>query len=52
MIKRALVLLTMVGVYLWIKRGLEQKTAPPEHHDHVADAEWANEGGQNAPASV
>jgi hypothetical protein len=51
MIRRAIVLLAAAGVYILIKRTLERMTSdgPDEHR---AEAEWANEGGQNSPASV
>jgi uncharacterized iron-regulated membrane protein len=51
MIKRALLLLTMAGIYVWIKRTVEA-AAPDKKEDHTAAAEWANEGGANSPASV
>jgi len=56
MIRRAIILLLMAGVYVAIKRHAESRghaesrTRP--NHDHGADSQWANEGGANAPASV
>ena len=50
MIRRALLLLAMVGIYVAIKRSL-QYGAPPGK-DHPAEAQWANEGGANAPETV
>jgi hypothetical protein len=50
MIRRALLLLTLAGIYLALKRGGQKDALPAT--DHAADAQWANEGGANAPASV
>jgi hypothetical protein len=50
MIRRVLLLLAMVGIYAAIKRSLQTEVRPAK--DHAADAQWANEGGANAPASV
>jgi hypothetical protein len=50
MIRRALILLAMAGIYVAIKRGLQNGGAPAR--DHAAEAQWANEGGANAPATV
>jgi hypothetical protein len=50
MIRRALLLLAAAGIYMAIKRSRENATRPIE--DKAADAQWANEGGANAPASV
>jgi hypothetical protein len=50
MIRRALLLLTIAGIYIALKRhGQNTKRSA---NDHAADASWANEGGANAPASV
>ena len=51
MIRRALLLLTLAGIYLLLKRG-SGTVAVSRADDHDADAQWANEGGANAPASV
>ncbi len=50
MIRRALLLLTLAGIYIAVKRNAA-KTAELTT-DHAADAQWANEGGGNAPTSV
>jgi len=50
MIRRALVLLVMAGVYVAIRRGLQTNEVRPTR-DNAAEAQWANEGGANAPAS-
>jgi hypothetical protein len=51
MIKRALLLLAMAGVYVWIRRQ-QQAIVPTKDDDHAAEAEWASEGGANPSASV
>ncbi|MEA3151782.1 MAG: hypothetical protein QOD56_2721 [Gammaproteobacteria bacterium] len=50
MIRRALLLLTLAGIYMALKRGAQKNALATT--DHAADAQWANEGGANAPASV
>jgi hypothetical protein len=50
MIRRALLLLAMAGIYLAIKRNFRNAVQPVK--DVGADAQWANEGGANAPSSV
>jgi hypothetical protein len=50
MIRRALLLLTIAGIYIAWKRNGRNAKRPA--HDHAADASWANEGGANAPESV
>jgi hypothetical protein len=49
MIRRVLLLLVMAGIYVAIRRSL-QNEVPAK--DNAAEAQWANEGGANAPASV
>jgi hypothetical protein len=51
MIKRAIVLLSLAAIYIWVTRHREALTARRQD-DHAAEADWANEGGQNAPPSV
>jgi hypothetical protein len=50
MIRRALVLLVVAGIYLAIRRSQEAEIRPAV--DDAAEAQWANEGGANASASV
>jgi hypothetical protein len=50
MIRRALLLLTLAGIYIAYKRSRQSPSFSQE--DRVSDAQWANEGGANAPASV
>jgi hypothetical protein len=50
MIRRALLLLTIAGIYIALKRNGQK--AKRSANDQAADASWANEGGANAPASV
>jgi hypothetical protein len=50
MIRRALVLLVMAGIYVAIRRSLQTEVRLAR--DNAAEAQWANEGGANAPASV
>ena len=50
MIRRTLLLMLLAGVYIAIKRYAEKQARPSP--EHAADAQWANEGGANAPASV
>jgi hypothetical protein len=49
MIRRALLLLALAGVYVAITR--RRQTARLAK-DHAAEAQWANEGGASAPAAV
>ena len=49
MIRRALLLLTLAGIYNAFKRHGQKALAAV---DHAADAQWANEGGANAPTTV
>jgi hypothetical protein len=50
MIRRALLLLAVAGIYVVIKHNRQNANLPIA--DKAADAQWANEGGANAPASV
>jgi hypothetical protein len=50
MIRRALLLLAMAGIYVAIKSSLQKNSQPAK--DHAAEAQWANEGGANSPAIV
>jgi hypothetical protein len=50
MIRRGLLLLAMAGIYLAIRRSRQTEVRPVQ--DHAAEAQWANEGGANAHASV
>ena len=50
MIRRALLLLAMAGIYLAIKRSNQRLSQPAM--DRAADAQWANEGGAHAPSSI
>jgi hypothetical protein len=48
--KRALAVLAMVGIYLWVRHKQQQLLDSPSRHD-LAEAAWASEGGANpAPA--
>jgi hypothetical protein len=49
MIRRALLLIALAALYISVTR--RRRDAEPEA-DHSAEAQWANEGGANAPASV
>jgi hypothetical protein len=49
MIRRALLLVTLAAIYIAYKRSRSSALAGA---DRVSDAQWANEGGANAPASV
>ena len=51
MIRRALLLVTLAAIYIAYKRSRSNRPAPGAA-DHASDAQWANEGGANAPASV
>jgi hypothetical protein len=48
MIRRALLLLAMAGIYVAIKRTLKNAGQPAA--DEAAAANWANEGGASAPS--
>jgi hypothetical protein len=50
MIRRALLLLAMAGIYVAIKRSLQRQVPPAK--ESSAEAQWTNEGGANAPAPV
>jgi hypothetical protein len=50
MIRRALLLLALAGIYVAIKRSAEKPSQPAS--DRAADARWANEGGAHTPASL
>jgi hypothetical protein len=52
MIRRALLLFAVAGIYLWVKR--TSPTVPVTGADRVADADadWANEGGRNSPGTA
>ncbi len=50
MIRRALLLLAIAGIYMLVKRN--GKALTPHPSDREADSRWANEGGANAPTSV
>jgi hypothetical protein len=49
MIRRALLLLALAGIYVAIKRSLQAEVRPV--NDNTAEAQWANEGGASAPAT-
>jgi hypothetical protein len=49
-IRRVLLLLAMAGIYVAIKRSLQPQEPGPK--DQFAEAQWANEGGANAPTTV
>lgn len=51
MIKRALVVLAMAGIYVWIRRQ-QQRLAQVAEPEHAAEADWANEGGANPAPTV
>lgn len=48
MIRRALLLIGIAAIYLAFKRAAKNDERPDEH---ASEAQWANEGGANAPAS-
>ncbi|MEP6883709.1 MAG: hypothetical protein ABJC66_03065 [Gammaproteobacteria bacterium] len=50
MTRRILFLLVAATIYIIVKRGV--KTPAERALDQAADADWANEGGRNAPPSV
>jgi hypothetical protein len=50
MIRRALLLLPIAGIYVAIKRSLRNDGRQAK--DHAAEAQWANDGGANAPATI
>jgi len=49
MIRRALLLLALAGIYVAIKRSLQ--TERRSVNDDASEAQWANEGGANAPVT-
>jgi hypothetical protein len=51
MIRRALLLITLAAIYIAVKRSQRNRNAEP-FAEPRAEAQWANEGGANAPASV
>jgi hypothetical protein len=50
MIRRALLLLAMAGIYAAITRRRQTRARLVE--DRAAEAQWANEGGASAPATL
>jgi hypothetical protein len=50
MIRRALLLVTLAALYIAYNRSRSNRPTPAD--DRAADAQWANEGGANAPDSV
>jgi hypothetical protein len=50
MIRRTLLLLAIAGLYMAIRRHGRERARRAADRD--ADAQWANEGGANAPPSV
>lgn len=50
MIRRALVLLIMAGIYVAIRRSVPTEVRPAI--DNEAEVQWANEGGANAAVSA
>jgi hypothetical protein len=50
MIRRVLLLLAMAGIYVAIKRSL--KPQAPGSQEHLAETQWANEGGASVPATL
>jgi hypothetical protein len=50
MIRRALLVFTIAAIYLAIKRNAQNRAR--QVMDRDADAQWANEGGANAPTTV
>jgi hypothetical protein len=51
MIKRALLLLAAAGIYLWVRRQ-QGRISLAKQDEHIAESEWANEGGGNPSVSV
>ena len=50
MIRRALLLVTLAALYIAMKRNATKVSVSKT--DREADAQWANEGGANAPTTV
>lgn len=50
MIRRTLLLIAAAAVYIAVTR--KRRRDATRETDHEAEAQWANEGGANAPASV
>lgn len=53
MIRRALLILAIAGIYVAVKRNArqnEQQGLPRDQRD--SHSTWANEGGANVPSSV
>jgi hypothetical protein len=48
MIRKGLLLLALAGIYVAITR----RRVTAARLDHAAEAQWANEGGASAPATV
>lgn len=49
--KRALVILAMAGIYLWVRHRQRQLLDSTSQQHDLAEATWASEGGGNpAPA--
>jgi hypothetical protein len=49
MIRRTLLLIAVAAIFFSVTR---KRRAAAQEADHDAEAQWANEGGANAPASV
>ena len=50
MLRRVLLLLAVTGIYLAVRHSRQTQVRPIK--DHEAEAQWANEGGATAHASV
>ena len=50
MIRRALFLLTVAGIYILVKRSVN--AVADVTTESRADSQWANEGGANSPSTV
>jgi hypothetical protein len=49
MIRRALFILALAGIYIMVKRIVDQ---PADGMDLAAESQWANEGGSPSPDTV
>jgi hypothetical protein len=49
--KRALMILAMAGIYIWVRRKQQQLLDSPSRHE-LAEAAWASEGGANPSPAV
>jgi hypothetical protein len=49
MIRRALFILALAGIYIMVKRIVDP---PADGVDHAAKSQWANEGGRHSPVTV